>query len=64
MIDKEEIEKLDEHWNEVMNLAVKYGFIVQAAGGTAILVTHDNQQQEYGEEQYRHFQFQRFGRKI
>lgn len=32
----------DTHWEEVMNLAEKHGFIRQASGGTAILVTHEN----------------------
>lgn len=42
----------DEHWSEVMELAEKYGFIVQAYGGTAILVTHRNQLENYGEPEY------------
>jgi hypothetical protein len=33
----------DEHWEEVMKLAEKYGFIIQAYGGTAVLATHENQ---------------------
>ncbi len=43
MINKEEIKEMDSHWNEVMDLAVKYGFITYAFGGTAILATHANQ---------------------
>ena len=27
MIDQDNIKELDSHWNEVMDLAVKYGFI-------------------------------------
>jgi hypothetical protein len=34
---------MDIHWSEVMKLAEKYGFIIQAYGGTAILATHENQ---------------------
>ena len=30
MINKEEIKELDSHWNEVMDLAKKYGFICQS----------------------------------
>ena len=33
----------DKHWSEVMKLAEQYGFILQAAGGTAFLATHRNQ---------------------
>lgn len=64
MIELKEIEEFDAHWDEVMDLAMKYGFITFAYGGTAILVTHKNQLKEYGEEEYRHFQSQRFRRKI
>ena len=64
MIDQDNIKEIDSHWNEVMDLAVKYGFITYAYGGTAILVTHANQLKEYGEEKYRQFQKNRFGRKI
>ena len=45
-----------------MDLAVKCGFITYAFGGTAILATHANQLKEYGEEEYRNFQKNRFGR--
>lgn len=34
------LEELDSHWQEVMELAEKYGFIVQSFGGTATLATH------------------------
>lgn len=64
MINKEKIKEMDSHWNEVMDLAVKYGFITYAFGGTAILATHANQLKEYGEEEYRKFQKDRFGRKV
>lgn len=62
MIDQDNIKELDSHWNEVMDLAVKYGFITYAYGGTAILATHANQLKEYGEEEYRQFQKARFNR--
>ena len=52
MIDQKEIESLDAHWKEIMDLAVKYGFITYAFGGTAILATHKNQLKEYGEENF------------
>ena len=62
MIDENSLEELDAHWKDVMDLAVKYGFITYAFGGTAILATHANQLKEYGEEKYRQFQKDRFGR--
>ena len=62
MIDKNSLKELDAHWKEIMDLAVKYGFITYAFGGTAILATHTNQLKEYGEEEYRNFQKNRFGR--
>lgn len=43
----------DKRWqHEVMALAQKCGFIVKAAGGTAILMTHKNQLEELGEVEY------------
>ena len=47
---------MDEHWQEVMDLAQKYGFILQAYGGTAILATHENQKERFGEEEYKRIQ--------
>lgn len=44
--------ELDKHWNEVMELAKKYGFIIGAYGGTATLATHNNQLEVFGEEDY------------
>ncbi len=35
-----------------MDLAEKYGFIGQAIGGTAVLLTHKNQLEADGEEKY------------
>lgn len=52
MIDIDKMQELDSHWNEVMKLAEKYGFILQAYGGTAILATHRNQLDAKGEEVY------------
>jgi hypothetical protein len=46
----------DKHWQEVMKLAEEHGFIVQSYGGAAILATHANQKEHYGEEEYRRIQ--------
>lgn len=48
--------KADKHWREVMELAKKHGFIVQAYGGTALLATHESQKNELGEERYKQIQ--------
>ena len=37
MIDQKEIESPDAHWKEIMDLAVKYGFITYAFGGPLFL---------------------------
>lgn len=42
----------DARWSEVMELAEKYGFVLQAYGGTALLATHRNQLESYGEPEY------------
>lgn len=42
----------DLHWKEVMNLAERYGFLAQAYGGTAVLLTHRVQLEEYGVRGY------------
>ena len=47
---------MDEHWKEVMDLAQKYGFIVYAHGGTAVIMTHKVQIEEYGKKQYKKIQ--------
>lgn len=52
MLDHEKIKELDSHWDEIMDIARKYGFIAQAAGGTAILLTHENQLKADGENKY------------
>ena len=36
-VNMDKLAELDSHWSEVMELAVKYGFITQAYGGTATL---------------------------
>ena len=61
MIDAEKLKAMDEHWQEVMNLAVQYGFILFAYGGTAALGTHQNQLEMYGEEEYITRQQRMFG---
>lgn len=52
MVNQEKLREMDSHWKEVMDLAEKYGFICQAVGGTAILLTHKNQLKADGEEKY------------
>lgn len=44
------MEEWDSHWEEVMNLAEKYGFIVQAYGGVATLATNEEQCKQIGYE--------------
>lgn len=51
-VNEEKLKELDSHWSEVLGLAVQYGFVVQAYGGTATLLTHKNQLEAAGEEQY------------
>lgn len=46
----------NKKWSEVMNLAKKYGFIIQAYGGTAVLATHEVQLKEFGKEKYEKIQ--------
>jgi len=46
------IAERDQGWNEVMELAKKYGFIVQAYGGTAMLATNTNQLETWGKDAY------------
>lgn len=52
MVDANKMTDHDSHWQEVMKLAEKYGFMLQAYGGTAILATHKNQLETLGEEKY------------
>lgn len=51
-VNQKKIKELDSHWAEVIGLAKKYGFIGQAFGGTAVLLTHKNQLEANGEEKY------------
>lgn len=46
----------DKHWQEVLKLAEKHGFIIQAYGGVATLATHETQLNEFGEERYKQIQ--------
>jgi hypothetical protein len=45
-----------EQWDEVMSKAREYGFLTTAAGGTAVLVTRENQLKHYGREEYERIQ--------
>ena len=49
-MDLKKIKELDSHWEEIINLAKKYGFLCQAYGGTATLVTNENQIEAVGEK--------------
>ena len=51
-VNKDKLKELDSHWSEVVGLAVQYGFVVQAYGGTVMLLAHKNQLEAVGEEQY------------
>ncbi|PSL10159.1 hypothetical protein EI53_01221 [Fusobacterium naviforme] len=52
MINREKVKELDSHWKEVMDMAEQYGFITQAYGGVAQLVSHRRQIEAFGEEEY------------
>lgn len=54
---------MDKYWEEVMTLATKYGFVIQAYGGTATLATHSVQKEHFGEERYKRIQKMN-GRKV
>lgn len=47
------IEINDKHWEEVLSLAAKYGFILVSYEGTASLATNKNQFEHLGEEKYK-----------
>lgn len=51
-VNDRKLKEFDSHWNEVMDLAKKYGFIIGAYGGAATLATHENQLEAFGEEDY------------
>lgn len=55
-VNTDKLAELDGHWNEVMELARQYGFITQAYGGTAVLMTHKNQLEQLGAERYIYWQ--------
>lgn len=61
MVNIEKLKELDSHWKDVMDLEQQYGFIGQAAGGTAILLTHKNKLETDGEEKYLYRQRSMFG---
>lgn len=46
----------DGHWGELMRLAEKYGFILEAVGGTAILATNKSQLEAYTIPKYTEIQ--------
>lgn len=48
----EYIKEQDSHWQEVMKLAEKYGFIWNAYGGVATLAVHEEQLKSLGKEDY------------
>jgi len=47
---------MDNHWQEVMDMARRYGYITAAYGGTAALMTHENQRELLGEKEYKRIQ--------
>lgn len=59
-MDKEDLEELakkhDEKWDELMAIAKENGFVVQAFGGTATMITNKNQIENYGYEEYQKIQ--------
>lgn len=61
MVNQKRMKELDSHWKDVMDLAERYGFIGQAVGGTAVLLTHKNQLEADGEEKYMYRQRSLFG---
>lgn len=44
--------RADKNWKKVMDMAERYGFIVHAYGGTAMLATHKTQVESFGEHGY------------
>ena len=39
-------------WQEILKLAEQHGYVVQAAGGTAVLATRETQKETLGETKY------------
>lgn len=56
MVDKKKMKDLDARWNEAIAPMKEYGFIVQAYGGVAVIMTHERQLEMCGEEKYLHMQ--------
>lgn len=60
MLEKDLLKKLakkhDANWDKVMELAKENGFITQAFGGTAILISNNEQIKNYGYEKYEQIQ--------
>lgn len=52
MVNKEKMQELDSHWQEVMDLAAGYGFTCMEFAGAAILVTHSSQHKMWGDDKY------------
>jgi len=46
------LDNRDKHWKEVLSLATKHGFLIQAHGGVATLATHEIQKEHFTEEKY------------
>lgn len=61
MVDEEKMKDLDAYWNEAIKPMQKYGFIVQAYGGVAVVMTHKNQLKMWGEEKYLYMQKEMHG---
>lgn len=51
-VDRRKIQQDDEHWEEVIALAEKYGFICQTFAESAVLVTNRRQLMALGEENF------------
>lgn len=60
MVNEDKLKELDSHWSEVTKAAEKYGYIMQAYGGVAVIATHKNQLEQFGEEDYLYRQRQMF----
>lgn len=45
------LNEFDSHWSEVMELAERYGFICQAAGGVTVLATHEAYEEANGTDE-------------
>lgn len=63
-VKMDKLKELDGHWEEVMKSAELYGFITCAYGGAAVLMTHKNQLEAGGEEEYIRRQKNMFGNRM